>query len=127
MKGNLMQTPLPDGHLNYITCLSVIEHQVDFTLFAKEVNRLLAPKGKMFVTYDYWDPLINIPIKTYGLDWQPLDRPRVESLITECKKENLLLTDGIDWQIDEQVIRWGYYSPHPEVAYTFGLLVFEKQ
>jgi FkbM family methyltransferase len=126
LKGDLMKVDLPSGHLNYITCLSVIEHQVDFTLFAKEVNRLLAPGGRLFVTYDYWDPLLAIPIKTYGLNWQPLDRPLVEDLIGKCRGENLLLTEDVNWDVKDQVIKWGYYSPHPDVAYTFGMLVFQK-
>jgi FkbM family methyltransferase len=125
-EGTLLQTPLPDGHLNYITCLSVIEHQVDHALFAQETSRLLAPGGKLFVTFDYWDPLLQIPIKLYDLEWQPLDRPGTENLIRECGLKNLKLVDEVDWTLQDQVVRWGYYSPHREVSYTFGLLVFEK-
>jgi FkbM family methyltransferase len=126
LKGDLMNVGLPDSHLHYITCLSVIEHQVDFALFAREVNRLLVAGGRLFVTYDYWNPLLSIPIKAYGLNWQPLDRPLVESLIEKCHAENLHLTESVDWNVKDQVIRWGYYSPHPDVAYTFGMLVFQK-
>jgi FkbM family methyltransferase len=125
-KGDLLQTPLPDEYLNYITCLSVIEHQINYNLFAAEANRLLVPRGKLFVTYDYWDPLLSIPVKAYDLDWQPLDRNLTLSLIRACQNHGLRLVQDVDWSTQDQVIHWGYYSPHPEVSYTFGLLAFEK-
>jgi FkbM family methyltransferase len=125
-KGDLLQTPLPDGTLDYITCLSVIEHQVDYKLFAQEVSRLLVPKGKLFVTFDYWDPLLSIPVKAYDLDWQPLDKALTLSLIAACRDHDLRLVQEVDWSTQDRVIHWGYYSPHPEVSYTFGLLAFEK-
>jgi FkbM family methyltransferase len=125
-KGNLLKTPLADGSLNYVTCLSVIEHQVDFKLFAREVNRLLAPKGKLFVTYDYWDPLLVIPVRAYDLDWQPLNQALTLSLISACKQHGLHLVGEVDWTTQDQVIGWGYYSPHREISYTFGMLAFEK-
>lgn len=125
-KGDLLKTPLPDASLDYITCLSVIEHQVDYKLFAREVSRLLTPKGKLFVTIDYWDPLLAIPVKAYDLDWQPLDKALTLSLIGACRDRDLHLVQEVDWRTRDQVIHWGYYSPHPEVSYTFGLLTFEK-
>jgi FkbM family methyltransferase len=125
-KGDLLKTPLPDASLDYITCLSVIEHQVDYKLFAREVSRLLIAKGKLFVTIDYWDPLLSIPVKAYDLDWQPLDKALTLSLIDACRDRDLHLVQEVDWGTQDQVIHWGYYSPHPEVSYTFGLLTFEK-
>jgi len=126
LQGTLLETPLPDQHLNYITCISVIEHQVDPSRFARETSRLLAPGGKLFVSFDYWEPLLKIPIKVYDLDWQPLDRKLTEVLIEECAKNKLRLLQEVDWTTQDQIIRWGYYSPHPDASYTFGLLVFEK-
>ena len=126
LKGNLLQTPLPDTSLDYVTCLSVIEHQVDFKLLAEEVSRLLVPRGRLFVTFDYWDPLLSIPVKAYDLDWRPLDRALTLSLIGACRDHGLHLVQEVDWSTQDQVIHWGYYSPHPEVSYTFGMLAFEK-
>jgi FkbM family methyltransferase len=125
-KGDLLQTPLADGSLDYITCLSVIEHQVDFKLFAQEVNRLLVHKGKLFVTFDYWDPLLSIPVRPYDLDWQPLDQALTLAFIGACKDHGLHLVREMDWTTQDQVIHWGYYSPHRNVSYTFGMLAFEK-
>jgi hypothetical protein len=104
----------------------VIEHQVNFELFAQEVSRLLVSKGKLFVTFDYWDPLLSIPVKAYDLAWQPLDRALVLSLISVCQDHGLQVLQEVDWTMPDQVIHWGYYSPHRDVAYTFGMLAFEK-
>jgi FkbM family methyltransferase len=126
LEGDLLKTPLPDQHLNYITCLSVIEHQVDLSAFARESSRLLAPGGKLFVTFDYWEPKIQTSIKLFGLDWAPLDRSQVENLVKVCSQNNLFLVQDVDWTTQDPVLRWGYFSPHPDIAYSFGLLVFEK-
>jgi FkbM family methyltransferase len=127
LKGDLMHVDLPDAHLQYITCLSVIEHQVDFSLFAREANRLLAPGGRLFLTFDYWEPLLTTPVKLYILNLQPLDRRMVEDLILKCRVEKLDICDEINWEIKDKVIRWGYYSPHPDIGYTFGLLALQKR
>lgn len=124
--GDLLAVPLPDGYFQYITCLSVIEHEVDIQSFAAEASRLLANGGKLYVTFDYWTPKIMTDLKLYGLAWKPLDDWDVQLLQYACEAHNLQLIDDIDWSLGEAVIRPGYYSPHPQIAYTFGMLVFEK-
>lgn len=125
--GDLMKTAFPDNFFANITCVSVIEHQVDFTQFAAEVSRLLQDQGKLFVTFDYWDPKIKIPIKIFDLNWQPLDRSLLIKFIEECAKKKLFLVDDMDWSIQDRVIDAHYYSPHRQVSYTFGMVAFEKR
>lgn len=124
--GDLMQVPCPDFFFDYITCLSVIEHEVDLQRFACETARLLKPGGKLFVTFDYWEPRVRPSTRLYGLRWQPLDRAQVERLVSECRAAGLELASPIDWRIDDAVIRDGYYSPERGIAYTFGLVTFER-
>jgi hypothetical protein len=125
--GDLTETALPDGHFANITCLSVLEHQVDFGRFAAEAGRLLATGGCLFVTFDYWEPKVRPPARLYQLDWQPLDAALVKALIRACAEAGLHLLQEFDWRTENAVIHWGYYSPHPDVAYTFGLAVFVKR
>jgi FkbM family methyltransferase len=124
--GDLMETGLPAGHFSNITCLSVLEHQIDFARFAAEASRLLAPGGRLFVTFDYWEPKVRPPIKLYGLEWQPLDSAALRRFMAECAAAGLHMIHDFDWILGERVIRWGYYSPHPEVGYTFGMAAFRK-
>ena len=120
--GDLMDTKLTRNFFKNITCLSVIEHEVDFYKFAREVASLLQDQGKLYVTFDYWEPKINTDITLYGLKWQPLDQESVKQFVSQCEANNLYLVQDIDWTIEEAVIHKDFYSPGP--SYTFGLLVF---
>ncbi|MGE0086121.1 MAG: methyltransferase domain-containing protein [Desulfococcaceae bacterium] len=125
--GDLMDTKLPSQYFSNITCLSVIEHEVDLKRFAAEVSRLLAEGGKLFLTFDYWEPKIKPGIKLYGLPWNILDKNDVLQVVEECRNYHLHLVDDIDWTLGDAVIRDGYYSPEPSTCYTFGMLVFQKK
>ena len=128
LKGDLMHTPFADESFDFITCLSVIEHQVDFVAFAKEVSRLLMPGGKLIVSFDYWHPRKGLGArKLYGLNWEILDRQEAENLIKDCKAEGLELTSDVDWTLKDQVINGSYCAPFPDAAYTFGIFEFVKQ
>jgi len=124
--GNLLSVPVADGFFKNITCLSVIEHEVNFDLFAKEVSRLLCSGGKVFITFDYWEPKIMPKTKLYSLKWQPLDQKSVRQLVKKCNKVGLKLVEDIKWDIDEAVINEKYYSPKPKMRYTFGLITLIK-
>ena len=124
--GDLMETALPAGFFANITCLSVIEHQVDFDRFAAEAARLLASGGRLFVTFDYWEPKVVPPIKLFELDWQPLDAALLREFIATCARHGLRLIMDFDYSLGDAVINAAYFSPHPDVSYTFGMAVFQK-
>ena len=49
------------------------------------------------------------------------------AFIEAYKNHNLQhLIQYFDWTLGKPVIDCGYYSPHPEMAYTFGMIDFEK-
>ncbi len=125
--GDLLNTKYPNNYFNNITCLSVIEHEVDFRRFALETSRLLQTGGKLFVTFDYWNPKINSHIKLYNLACQPLDKQLVIDLITECKRHDLYPVQEMDWTMGDAVINKDNHSPDPSVYYTFGIVTFEKR
>lgn len=127
LKGDLMDTGLPSHHFANISCLSVIEHEVDLERFTSEVSRLLQTGGRLFVTFDYWEPKLISPVRLYGLNWQPLDKEKVCQFIDVCDRQGLKLLHEMDWSLGEAVIHYGYYSPHPTMKYTFGMAVFEKR
>lgn len=125
--GDICKVPLSDGLLQNITCLSVIEHGVDFNAFASEAARLLSPGGNLYVTFDYWEPKVVPSIRMYDRSWQPLDRKSTENLIAICRENGLDLVEDMDWKLGDAVIREGYFSPEPSIAYTFGIAVFTKR
>ena len=124
--GDLMDTKLPDSYFQNITCLSVIEHEVDIQKFVTEVSRILSDSGKLYLTFDYWNPKLKTTVKLYGLAWSPLDQDETQILIKEFESKNLYLVDEVDWCLGEGVIREGYHSPEKGISYTFGMLVFQK-
>ena len=124
--GDLMNTTLKDNFFQNITCLSVIEHEVDFDKFALEVSRLLIDQGKLYLTFDYWEPKVISQIKLYGLKWNPLDQNDVNTLVKTLKSYNLNLVQNIKWKTGEAVINPMNHSPDSTKSYTFGMLLFQK-
>ncbi len=127
IKGDLMNTGLPTGLFNFITCLSVVEHQVSYDKLAKEISRLMA-SGSAFISFDYWTPKPDTSkTKLYSLDWNVLDKDDVLTLVAAFEAEGLELTGEIDWKTNEAVINDTYCSPVAGVSYTFGILHFIKK
>lgn len=127
-QSDLMKTPFKKGEFQTITCLSVVEHEVDFNAFAKEVSRLLKKGGRCFVTFDYWNPKVNTEgKKLYGLSWNILDKNDTEAMVNAFAEKGLQLTSPIDWTTQEAVINPAYCAPFGDVAYTFGILMFTKK
>lgn len=126
-KGDLMQCPFPDNSFDTIVSQSVIEHQVDLSMFAKECSRLLRDNGQVIVSFDYFEPKPNTEnMKLYSLDWNILDTKDVLRLVDEFKNKGLELTSEIDWTIQDAVINPQYCSPVQGVSYTFLILNFIK-
>lgn len=127
IKGDLMNVPLPDGYFNFITSLSVIEHEVNYERFAKEVSRLLQKDGELFVSFDYSPEKIDTSLtKLYSLSWNILSQADVLMLVDVCGQNGLKLVGEIDWATQDMVINPQYCSP-ANCSYTFGIFHFKKQ
>lgn len=66
-KGRAEALPFPAASFDNVTCLSVIEHDVNIVAFVGELARVLRPDGRFVVTFDFWP----YP-KDCGLDWAEL-------------------------------------------------------
>ena len=127
--GDIMKTTFGDGSFQNITCLSVIEHNVEASLLAAEVRRILKTNGKLYLTFDYWDPKIStaaIGNQLYGLPWNILDKADTYNMIKTFNQYGLMLIEEPDWAAPEPVIQEGYFTPFPGFRYTFGILTFKK-
>lgn len=127
VEGDLLDTGFPGSFFQNITCLSVIEHEVDFKKFASESSRLLSEGGKLYLTFDYWTPKINTDLQLFGKKWNLFDNNDVLSVIEELQNKDLHLVQEVDWSVEKPVITAKYYSPEPKTEYTFGMLVFRKE
>jgi SAM-dependent methyltransferase len=120
---DLTHTGLPAGIFDLATCISVIEHGVDFERFLQESARLLKPGGILFVTADYWQE----PIDTsdvagqFGLTWNILSQIDIERIIQLADQNHLQpLEHGLLPSCQDKCAVWN----HKE--YTFICLAFRK-
>jgi SAM-dependent methyltransferase len=126
MRGDLMETGLPDESFDIVTSLSVLEHDVDFEKFAKEASRLLKKMGSLFVSFDYAPEKIDTSLtRLYSLRWNVLSKEDVIEFVRVCGEHGLELSGEIDWKTNEMVINPSYCSP-ANCEYTFGILHFIK-
>jgi hypothetical protein len=125
--GDLARTEFADGAFRNVTCLSVIEYDINFEAFARESSRLLCSGGRLYVTFDYWTPKVIPRLRLFDRPWNILDRKDVQRLIEVCRQCNLALAGDVDWSLRKPVIAPDYHSPDPSLAYTFGMLAFQKQ
>lgn len=122
LEGDLCKTPLPDNHFQTITCLSVIEHEVNIPAFLKEANRLLKKSGVLFVTFDYW------PTKYPNLpsNWNLLCQSDIQAMIGCAKGMGLNMRSEMDWTTQEAPLLGEWWFPVKDVKYTFGIVEFVK-
>lgn len=126
--GDLTAVPYPPGFFNFITCLSVVEHNVDFKKLAKECSRLLSKGGQLFISFDYWSPRPDTSkTKLYSLDWKILNADDVGNLVFTLIDNGFGITTSPNLTTKDAVINDRYCSPVQGVAYTFGILHFIKQ
>lgn len=128
VQGNLMNCPYDNNSFDTITCLSVIEHEVDFEKLAKECSRLLRKNGVLYITFDYWNPKVDttdVGTKLYGLKWTILDSADVSRLEVAMGNNGLRMSSNMDWETKDTVINDQFCAPYGK-KYTFGLLKFIK-
>ena len=127
-QGDLMKTPYKKESFDIITCLSVIEHEVDFDKLAKECSRLLRKGGILYISFDYWNPKVDttdVGTKLYGLKWTILDSADVSRLEVSLGNNGLRMSSNFDWTTKETVINDQFCAPYGK-KYTFGLMKFIK-
>lgn len=125
-QGDLMHTGLSSESYDMISCMSVIEHSVDFNAFAQECSRLLKKGGKLYITTDYWPDIVSTANTIlYDLNWSIQSQKDIENLIRICASNGLIISSDVDWTTNEAVINPSFCSP-TNVSYTFGIFEFIK-
>jgi SAM-dependent methyltransferase len=123
--GSLTETELESRSFDCITCLSVIEHGVNVPDFFRESARLLRESGRLFITFDYWDPKIHPTMTILGLPWCIFSKDDVTAMIWVADQYGLKLASPVDWTLGIPVINPSNISPC-ELSYTFGFIEFRK-
>lgn len=110
------------GEVDFIACLSVIEHGVDVSTFLAEAARVLKPGGHLFVSTDYWEEPIDCGDRVaFGAPVRVFSGADIRKLIDVARVFGLVpTTDVVDLRCQDRVVEW------IGLAYTFINLLFRK-
>lgn len=124
--GDITATGLPDGHLDAITCMSVIEHGVPLQPFLAEAARVLRPGGVLVVSTDYdASPPDTTGRTAYGVPVHIFGPKEIRSLVGDGAAVGLdlvgeLTDEGLAHP--ERPCHWGRVG----LDYTFILMTFRR-
>lgn len=125
--GDVTDTGLPAGHLDAITCMSVIEHGVPLEGFLAESARLLRSGGILCVSTDYdQDPPDTTGKVIYGSQVHIFSPQEIRDLVETADRHGLELVGTLDdatLSHTERPVHWS----RVDLDYTFILLTFRKR
>ncbi|MCI2237856.1 glycosyltransferase [Paenibacillus sp. TRM 82003] len=125
--GDVTATGLPDGSLDAVTCLSVIEHGVPVPAFLAETARVLRPGGVLCVSTDYdADPPDTTGITAYGAPVRIFSPDDVRELVAQADRVGLELVGELTDEVlahPERPVHWARTG----LDYTFVLLTFRRR
>lgn len=122
--GDVTATGLPDGALDAVTCMSVIEHGVPVEDFLAESARILRPGGVLCVSTDYdHDPPDTTGVSAYGAPVRIFGPEEITALVGAAADLGLdLVGDLADLTHPERPVHW----QRTGLDYTFILLTFRR-
>ena len=123
---DLLSTNYEDAFFQTATCISVIEHNVDFDGFLKEMARVLKPGGYLLVSTDYWsEPVDCSGIYPYGFEAgemkiiTPADLTEFAQI---ARQHGLELCQPMQFETTDKAVRW----ERTDRDYTFYFAAFQK-
>ncbi|PPK97780.1 glycosyltransferase involved in cell wall biosynthesis [Kineococcus xinjiangensis] len=125
--GDVTRTGLPDGSLDAVTCMSVLEHGVPVREFLAETARILRPGGILVVSTDYdQDPPDTTGVTAYGVPVRIFSPADVRELVAQAAAAGLELVGELDDGVlahPERPVHW----KRTGLDYTFVLLTFRRR
>ncbi|WP_432486808.1 glycosyltransferase [Kineococcus sp. SYSU DK018] len=125
--GDVTDTGLPDGSLDAVTCMSVIEHGVPVAAFLAETARVLRPGGVLCLSTDYdADPPDTTGITAYGAPVRIFSPADVRELVAQADAVGL----GLVGELTDEVLAHPQRPVHwarTGLDYTFVLLTFRRR
>jgi glycosyltransferase involved in cell wall biosynthesis len=119
---DITQTGLGDRKAEFVACLSVLEHGVDWRAFLAETARILAPGGHLFVSVDYWETPIDCRGQmAFGEPVQIFNNDEIRLMVYEAHRLGLSLDGDMDARCGERVVNW------LGLDFTFLNLLFRRE
>jgi len=119
---DITDTDFESDTVDYVACLSVLEHDVPVDAFLSEAKRLLVDGGYLLLSTDYWPSGIESEaVSAHGLDWKPFDRQAIKRLVGTARDVGFTLRShgAADLDADRRVVTW------KGKEFTFVYLEFE--
>ncbi len=126
--GDVTATGYPDGSVDAITCMSVIEHGVPLRPFLAESARLLSPGALLCVSTDYDEhPPDTTGATAYGAPVRVFGPDDIRSLVADAAQVGLELVGDLSapgaLAHRERPVHWRRVG----IDYTFILLTFRRR
>ena len=126
--GDVTATGLPDGSLDAITCMSVIEHGVPVEAFLRESARVLRVGGVLCVSTDYdQQPPDTTGRSAYGSEVHIFGPEDIRELVASADAAGLALVGDLSTSDamahEERPVHWDRVG----LDYTFILLTFRRR
>lgn len=122
-QGDITRLGYATASVDFVACLSVIEHGVDLPLFFKEMARVIKPGGHLFVSTDFWPDWIDTGDRVaFGAPVKVFDAQEISNMRALAASHGLMPTSAlriVDSQM-ERCVEW------IGLRYTFINCLFER-
>lgn len=119
--GDITASPYTDAQFSFVSCLSTIEHGVDWRKFYLEMARIIKPRGHLFVSFDYWiDPVDTKGQMAFGVPIHIFNKQEVMAMAVFAYQNGLRLMKVPDFECKEPLVKW------MGMEYTFFNLLFRR-
>jgi ubiquinone/menaquinone biosynthesis C-methylase UbiE len=122
---DIEDTNYSDQMFDYVTSLSVIEHGVNIERYFREMSRIIKSNGYLLTSTDYWpDKLVNNKaVLSKRTPDNIFSREEIENLVEIADKNGLKLTEPIDFEYKDKVVRWNSIG----LDFTFIFFAMRKE
>ena len=122
---NIENTNYRDQMFDYVTSLSVIEHGVNIEKYFRELSRIIKSNGYLLTSTDYWPHKLvnNKNVISNNTPDNIFSREEIENLVEIAEKNGLKLSEPIDFEYKEKVVRWNSIG----LDFTFIFFAMRKE
>ncbi|KMQ50161.1 type 11 methyltransferase [Chitinispirillum alkaliphilum] len=122
--GDMTNTRFKDNFFDAVSCLSVVEHGVNLTMFFREMNRIIKPGGILVLSTDYWpSPIETGHIRAFDTDFKVFNKKTLEEMFKIAATNGFSLHGETDTNCKDKAVAWDEHN----IEYTFFCCTLIKE